>query len=62
MAERARRRRICSYDLAEVPADAYIITDIGGEGPVALSFMPHYVGVELGLSAHILYANERFSS
>lgn len=31
MAEPARRRRICSYDLAEVPADAYIVTDGGGE-------------------------------
>lgn len=31
MAESAHRRRICSYDLAEVPADAYIVTDRGGE-------------------------------
>ncbi len=31
MAEQARKLRICSYDLAEVPADAYIVTDSGGE-------------------------------
>ncbi len=31
MAEQARKLRICSYDRAEVPADAYIVTDSGGE-------------------------------
>ncbi len=31
MTEPARRRRICSYDLAEVSTDAYIVTDERGE-------------------------------
>ncbi len=31
MAEQARKLRLCSYDRAEVPADAYIVTDSGGE-------------------------------
>jgi len=31
MPELTRRCRICSYDLAEVPADSYIVSDGGGE-------------------------------
>ncbi len=31
MAPDTYKRRICSYDLAEVPADAYIVSDQGGQ-------------------------------
>jgi hypothetical protein len=27
----ARTRRICSYDMTEVPPDGYTLTDAGGE-------------------------------